>query len=132
MRSESGQSGYLMSHPSKCGLRIDQIYPSDWSDGSSDIWSIRWILIGWSDDLIKFLVKFHLALFLYFRLTCFFNFAIGESFLILWLRLAWCPLFSVGLVLISVDGLEFFNFAIGESFLILWLRLAWCSLFHLS
>src|ERR1700721_2952259 len=88
----------------------------------------------------------------------FFNFAIGESFLILWLRLAWCSLFSFGwgslilplvnhslyfgfvlLVvlyfqlawcsLISVDGLEFFNFAIGESFLILWLHLAWCFFF---
>jgi hypothetical protein len=62
----------------------------------------------------------------------FFIFAIGESFLILWLRLAWCPLFSVGLVLISVGGLEFFNFAIGESFLILWLRLAWCPLFSVG
>src|SRR6202034_2202984 len=77
------------------------------------------------------LASFSLVFFIFICLE-FFNFAIGESFLILWLRLAWCPLFSVVLVLISVDGLEFFNFAIGESFLILWLRLAWCSLFSFA
>ena len=37
MRSESDQSGYPMNHPSNRRISIRSDYPSDWSDGSSDI-----------------------------------------------------------------------------------------------
>ena len=37
VRSESDQSGYPMNHPSNRRISIRSDYPSDWSDGSSDI-----------------------------------------------------------------------------------------------
>ena len=37
VRSESDQSGYPMNHPSNRQISIRSDYPSDWSDGSSDI-----------------------------------------------------------------------------------------------
>jgi hypothetical protein len=40
------------------------------------------------------LASFSLVFFIFICLE-FFNFAIGESFLILWLRLVWCSLFHL-------------------------------------
>jgi hypothetical protein len=42
VRSESSQSGYPMSHPQKRRITDWSDYPSDWSNGSLDIWWIRW------------------------------------------------------------------------------------------